>query len=78
MRSFEKIEGGVRKFHSWGYSEIYMDNFADCFTDEELDQVVLHLTKLKNAGALTTEEEADLTVCIDERKKRRKRKNSPI
>jgi len=70
MRSWIKIEGGVRKFHDWGESEVFMP-FPQCFTDRELDQVILELSSLKDTQGSTAEELKDLTELIAERKTRK-------
>lgn len=54
MMRWELIEGGVRKHFSWGYSEIYAAT-EDCFTKEELIQVVTELHQRKQMNALGPE-----------------------
>ena len=46
MKYFTYVEGGIRKYYSWGYSERKADNLADCFTPDELLQVIETLGKV--------------------------------
>lgn len=69
MKSFKVLANGVRKHFAWGYSEVYAD-FSKCFTDEELDEVILHLSELRRENALDPSEIQSLARCIAERKRR--------
>ena len=57
-----RIEGGVRKFHSWGESEVFMPNPEDCFTKEELEEVIRELSSLP-IDALSEEDKELLDRC---------------
>lgn len=46
MRRWELIQTGVRKYHDWGYSEVYMPSVRDCFTSEEKREVIAKLTAI--------------------------------
>ena len=46
MKYFTYVEGGIRKCYSWGYSERKAGNLADCFTPDELLQVIETLGKV--------------------------------
>ena len=46
MKYFTYITGGICKHYSWGYSERKADNLADCFTPDELLQVIEALGKV--------------------------------
>uniref|UniRef100_A0A6M3LD75 Uncharacterized protein n=1 Tax=viral metagenome TaxID=1070528 RepID=A0A6M3LD75_9ZZZZ len=39
LLSWRKIEGGVEKRFSWGKSRVFMVNFEDCFSVDELIRV---------------------------------------
>lgn len=60
MRSYEILKDqqgnfrAVRKFHDWGYSEVYMPSFGQCFTVAELQQVVREMSLVESE--MTTEE----------------------
>ena len=55
MRSWEFIEGGVRKYHDWGYVEIFAEP-ENCFTKEELVMVLKDLDERFKIDALSVEE----------------------
>ena len=52
MISWEILPNGIRKHFDWGYSEIYAEP-ENCFTKQELIQVVKELDALKGIGATT-------------------------
>ena len=45
MKDYERVEGGVKKTFSWGYSICY-GNFEDCFTKAELLEVLKDYTTM--------------------------------
>lgn len=66
MRAWKRIEGGIRKYHAWGESEVYMSEIEDCFTREELGQVIRDLSSLP-LDSLTEEEKKLLSKCKEKR-----------
>lgn len=72
MIRWERIIGGVRKDFNWGYSEVYMPNVEDCFTKEELEQVILELSKLP-IEALSEQDKELVSKAINKRKKETER-----
>ena len=71
MRGWERIEGGVRKYHDWGYVEVYAET-ENCFTEEELKEVLRDLDGRFRIDALNVEEIALLEKIKAHFKKRRK------
>ena len=67
MRSGERIGGGVRKHHAWGYSEVYIPNIEDYFTKNELEQVIRDLNSLPS-DALSPQDRDLLVRCMRKRK----------
>ena len=51
MKEYEKILGGVKKHHSWGYSIVY-GSFEDCFTASELIEVLKNYQVMADSGAI--------------------------
>jgi len=69
MKYFEFIPNGIRKHYDWGYSEIYMPNPEDCFTLDEIDEVIKLLSSLPVAS-LSLKEQQLLTALVNKRKQR--------
>lgn len=46
MFKWEKIEGGIRKYYNWGFSEVFMPNLVDCFSLNEITQLIEHYKKV--------------------------------
>lgn len=70
MKGWEFIDGGIRKYHSWGWSEVYADSPEDCFTREELKMVLKDLNERSLINALSSEE----TELLDKIKEKCRRK----
>ena len=51
MKEYEKVEGGVKKTFSWGYSIVY-GAFEDCFTNSELMDVLKDYQLMLDAGII--------------------------
>lgn len=66
----EKGRRGVRKFFDWGYSEVYMSNLEDCFTPQEVDEVIIHLDRLPQDAWSKTE--VELYARLKDRRKQRR------
>lgn len=62
--NYETIKGGIRKHESWGWSEIYA-NFEDCFTQDELDDVIGRLQNIE--VALSSNQKVTLAKLIQKR-----------
>lgn len=65
-----RIDGGVRKIHAWGYSEVYAEP-ESCFTREELIQVLEELQKLSEFNAISSEDAVLLTKIKEHCKRKR-------
>lgn len=66
MKRYEILPNGVRKYHDWGYSEVYAAP-ENCFSPEESDEVIAKLSALPS-DALKTEEKTLLQKLKDKRK----------
>jgi len=51
MVKWELITNGIRKYHSWGWVDIYMP-VEDCFTKEELIQAATGLQQRQAIQAI--------------------------
>lgn len=67
MIRWEKIEGGVRKYHDWGWVDIYAP-FEECFTKDELIQVTIELDTLQKMGCVSVGSQPLLQKCKDKLK----------
>ena len=46
FRRFEFVKDGVKKYYDWGYSIVYMPDPSDCFSELEIDEVLVKLAAL--------------------------------
>ena len=68
MKYFDYILGGIRKFYKWGYVDIKAENLADCFSSEEIMQVIEKFDKL-DLGVDDKDLLANVKIKFKERKK---------